>query len=94
MLFSLVKGWITCFLLSLKTGSSSASYNIHHYSTTSSTKGHLHKKSFRTNNFEKVSVTVSATDSWNKIQDQIGEIALTLALKDLRPSKIKDAEAT
>ena len=28
-------------------------YNIHHYSTTSSVKGHLHKKSFRTNNFGK-----------------------------------------
>ena len=60
-------------------------YNIHHYSTTFSIKGHLHKKSFRTNNFGKFSVTVSAIDSWNKIQDQMGEIAL----KDLRPSKIK-----
>ena len=60
-------------------------YNIHHYSTTFSIKGHLLKKSFRTNNFGKFSVTVSAIDSWNKIQDQMGEIAL----KDLRPSKIK-----
>ena len=46
---------------------------------------HLHKKSFRTNNFRKFSVIVNAIDSWNKIQDQMGEIAL----KDLRPSKIK-----
>ena len=60
-------------------------YNIHHYSTTSSMRGHLHKKSFRTNNFGKFSVTVSANDSWNKMQDQMSEIALN----DLRPSKIK-----
>ena len=60
-------------------------YNIHHCSKTSSIKGHLHKKSFSTNNFGKFSVTLSVIDSWNKIQDQMGEIAL----KDLRPSKIK-----
>ena len=60
-------------------------YNIHHYSTTSSVKGYLHKKSFRRNNFGKFSVTVSAIDSWNKMQDQMDEIAL----KDLRSSKIK-----
>ena len=59
--------------------------NIYQYSTTSSIKSHLHKKSFRTNNFGKFSVTVSAIDAWIKIQDQMGEIAL----KDLRPSKIK-----
>ena len=70
------------FLLSLKTGFSSAVIFtiLVHLSL-----GHLHKKSFRTNNFGKFSVTVSAIDSWNKIQDQMGEIAL----KDLRPSKIK-----
>ena len=39
-------------------------------------KGHLHKKSFRMNNFGKFSVTVSAVDSWNKMQDQMGEIYL------------------
>ena len=63
-------------------------YNIHHYSTTSSMKGHLHKKFFRTNNFGKFSVTVTvicAIDSWNKRQDHIGEITLN----DLGPSKIK-----
>ena len=58
-------------------------YIIHRSSTTFSIKGHLHKKIFRTNNFAKFSATVSAIDSWNKIQDQLGE----LALKDLRPSK-------
>ena len=60
-------------------------YNIHHYSTTFSIKDHYHKKSYGTNNFGKFSVTVSAIDSWNKIRDQMGEIAL----KDLRPSKNK-----
>ena len=59
-------------------------YNIHH-KTTSSVKGHLHKKSFTINNFEKLSVTVSAIDSCNKMQDQIGEIALN----DLISGKIK-----
>ena len=48
-------------------------------------KGYLHKEYFRANNFGKFSVTVSATDSWNNMQDQMGEIAL----KDLRPNKIK-----
>ena len=48
-------------------------------------KGHLHKKSFRANTFGKFSVTVSAINSWNKMQDWKGEIAL----KDLTPSKIK-----
>ena len=48
-------------------------YNIHHYSTTSSVKDHLHKKSFRVNNVGKFSVTISAIDSWNKMQDQMGK---------------------
>ena len=48
-------------------------------------KGHIHRKSFRTNNFEKFYVTVIAIDSWNKMQGCMGEITL----KDLRPSKIK-----
>ena len=60
-------------------------YNIHHNSANFSIKGHLHKKSFSTNNFGKFSVTVRAIDSCNKIQGQMDEIVL----KDLRPSKIK-----
>ena len=59
--------------------------NIDHYSTSSSMKSHLHKKSFRANNFGKFSVPASAMDSWNKMQGQMGETVL----KDLRPSKIK-----
>ena len=58
-------------------------YNIHHCSTTSSMKGHLHKKSFRMNNFREFSVTVRGIDSWNKMQGQMGEIAS----KNLRTSK-------
>ena len=35
-------------------------YDLHHYSTISSMKGHLHKKSFNTNNFGKLPVTLTA----------------------------------
>ena len=59
-------------------------YNIHHYSTTYSMKGHFHKKCFRVNNSGKFFVIVNAIDSWNKMQDQMGEITL----KYLRTSKI------
>ena len=45
-------------------------------------KGHLHKKSFRTINLGTFSVVVNVIESWNKMQDQMGEIAL----KNLRPS--------
>ena len=60
-------------------------YNIHHYSANFSIKGHLHRKSFRANNFGNFSVTVSVIGSWSKMQDQMGQIAP----KDIRPSKIK-----
>ena len=60
-------------------------YNIHHYSITSSMKGHLHKNSFKTNNFEKFSVTASTIYSWNKMKDWMGETTL----KNLRSSKTK-----
>ena len=43
------------------------------------------KAIFRTNNIGKFSVTISVIESWNKMESQMGEIAL----KDLRPSKIK-----
>ena len=60
-------------------------YNIHRYRTTFFMKGHLHRKSFRMNNFGKFSATVSAIGLWNKMQDQMREIEL----KNIRPSKIK-----
>ena len=47
-------------------------------------KDPCHKTSFRMNNFGKFPVTVNTIDSWNKMQDQIGEITL----KDFRPNKI------
>ena len=34
---------------------------------------------FRKNNFEKFSVGVSAIDSWNKIQDEMGVIGYSLS---------------
>ena len=42
-------------------------YNIHVYSTTFFMKDHPYKKSFKTNNFGKFSITASAIDSWNKM---------------------------
>ena len=42
-------------------------YNIRHYSTNSSKKVHLHEKCLKRNNFGKLSVIVSAIDSWNKM---------------------------
>ena len=59
-------------------------YNIHHCSTTSSDKCDLHKKSFRANDFGNFSVTVSAIDSWNKMQVQMGVITL----KNCRTNKV------
>ena len=60
-------------------------YNIHRCSKNFSIRGHLHKKSFRSNKFRKFIVTASYIDSWNEVQDQMDEIILT----DLKPSKIK-----
>ena len=57
-------------------------YNIHHESITCTIKGHLHIKSLRANNFGKFSVTVNTIHSLNKMQDQMGEIAV----KDIRSS--------
>ena len=47
-------------------------------------KSHLHKESFRENNFGKFSVSVTAIDSWNEMQGQMGEMTLKGSLK---PSK-------
>ena len=53
-------------------------YNIHPYSASSI----FIKRCFRMNNFGKFSVKISVVDFCNKIQVQMGEVAL----KDLRPS--------
>ena len=39
-------------------------------------KDHLHEEPFRRINFGKYFATASAIDSWNKMQNQMGEIAL------------------
>ena len=81
MFFSSVKLWITCFLLVLITGSSS----IIIFTTT--VQIHLWNAIFIKNLsgliiLEKFSVTVIAIYSRNKMQVQIGKIAL----KDFRPN--------
>ena len=56
--------------------------DVHHDSTTSQEKYHLHKKSFRTNIFWKCSA-ISDIDSWNKMISQMGTI-----LKDLKQANL------
>ena len=55
------------------------------YETSSSTQGNLTKLFYKTNKYGKYSITVSAVESWNKIQKQLKNISL----KDLPPSKTK-----
>ena len=65
----------------------SFSSDQHNYETSSSTKGNLMKLFYRTNRYGKYSITVSAVESWNKIQKQLK----SMLLKDLCPNKIKTA---
>ena len=58
---------------------------IPNYKTSSTSKDHLYKRSYRTNAYGKFSVKISAIESWNKVQDQMGEISLKL----LSPGEIK-----
>ena len=67
----------------LKTGFSSA--KILTTIVQLSLKKSIFIKTITTNNFRKLSITVSVIDSWDKSKDQMGEIAL----KDLRPNCIK-----
>ena len=57
----------------------------HNYETSSSTQGNLTKRFYKTNKYGKYSITVSAVESWNKIQEQLKD----LLLRDLSPNKIK-----
>ena len=57
----------------------------HSYEISSSTQDNLIKKIYKTNRYGKYSTTVSAVDSWNKIQKQLKNTLL----KDLFPNKIK-----
>ena len=61
---------------------SSDQYN---YETSSSTQGNLTKLFYKTNRFGKYSITVSAVESWNKIQKQLQN----MLFKGLSPNKIK-----
>ena len=63
----------------------SFSLDQHNYETSSSTQGNLTKLFYKTNKYEKYPITVSAVDSWNKIQKQLKD----MLLKDLTPRKIK-----
>ena len=57
----------------------------HNYETSSSTQGNLIKRFYKTKRYGKYSITVSAVESWNKIQKQLKD----LLLRDLSPNKIK-----
>ena len=48
-------------------------------------KFYLTKLFYKTNRYGKYSITVSAVESWNKIQKQLKD----LLLRDLSPNKIK-----
>ena len=63
----------------------SFSSDQHNYETPSSTQGNLMKLFYKTDRYGKYSITVSAVESWNKIQKQLKSILL----KDLSPNKIK-----
>ena len=63
----------------------SFSSDQHNYETSSSTQGNLTKLFYKTNKYGKYSITVSAVESWNKIQKQLKDVLL----KDLTPKKIK-----
>ena len=57
----------------------------HSYEISSSTQGILIKLFYKTNRYGKYSITISAAESWNKIQKQLKDTLL----KDLSPNKIK-----
>ena len=57
----------------------------HNHETSSSTQGNLMKLSYKTNRYGNYSITVSAIESWNKIQKQLKN----MLLKNLSPYKIK-----
>ena len=63
----------------------SFSSDQHNYETSSSTQGNLIKLFYKTKRYGKYSITVSAVESWNKIQKQLKN----MLLKNLSPYKIK-----
>ena len=63
----------------------SFSLDQHKYETSGSTQGNLMKLFYKTNRYGKYSITVSAIESWNKIQKQVKN----MLLKNLFHNKIK-----
>ena len=63
----------------------SFSSDQHNYETSSSTQGNLTKLFYKTNRYGEYSITVSAVESWNKIQKQLKECYL----KIYPPGKLK-----
>ena len=61
----------------------SLSSDQHNYETSSSTQGNLMKLFYKTDRYGKYSITVSAVESWNKIQKQLKN----MLLKELCPIK-------
>ena len=57
----------------------------HNYETSSSTQGNLMKLFYKTHRYGKYSITISAVESWDKIQKELKN----MLLKDLSPNKIK-----
>ena len=55
------------------------------FTFSSDTQGNLIKLFYKTKRYGKYSITVSAVESWNKIQKQLKD----LLLRDLSPNKIK-----
>ena len=58
----------------------------YHYDTSSSTQGNLIKPFSKTKRYRKYSITISAIESWNKIQRQLKDVLL----RDLFPNKTKN----
>ena len=48
----------------------------HNYQTSSSTQGNLMKLFYKANRYGKYSITISAVESWNKIQKQLKNMLL------------------
>ena len=63
----------------------SFSSDEHNYETSSTMQGNLMKLFYKTKRYGKYLITVSAVETWNKIQKQSKD----MLLKDLSPNKIK-----
>ena len=61
------------------------SFSSDEHETSSSTQGNLMKRFYKTNRYGKYSITVSAVESWNKIQKQLKN----MLLENLSPYNIQ-----